>query len=127
MRNLLSALSVAMLLAAAAPSMAAEKMDSEKLQAMAVSARTASEHATVAKHYRVAAESFEAQAAKHEAEANRLKTQPKLGLASKWPSMVPKTEEKERTLAMQARRAAQENLELADRHYRLSIDAQHAE
>jgi hypothetical protein len=125
MKNIIGILSIALFLMAA-PAVAAEKaMNSERLQAMAASAKTPAEHATVAKHYRLAAESFENKARRHEAEAARLQNRPQLSFNSKWPAMSPKSEQNERTLAMEARRAAQENLQLADRHYRLSIEAQH--
>ena len=81
------------------------------------------EHAKLAKEYRLRAESFEAQAKKHEAEARKLHARPRSPIAHKWPAMSPEPWVKERQLAMEARRAAKESMEIADNHMRASVEA----
>jgi hypothetical protein len=43
-------------------------------------------------------------------------------MANKWPAMVSRPWEKERQLAMEARRAAAECLEASNRHLQLSVE-----
>lgn len=94
-----------------------------QLAALAREARTPSDHARVAKSYRLQAESFEAKAAEHEARVEKLtKHQPPI--ANKWPSMVSGDIAKAKRQVVDARRAALESRQLADRHLRLSVEAQ---
>lgn len=97
-------------------------MDELELEAMARKAKTRAEHVAVAKQYRLRAESFEAEAKKHEAEVQRILSRPASPLELKWPAMARKSWQLERQLAMQARRAAQEAYEKADWHLRRSIE-----
>lgn len=67
-------------------------------------------------HRRNAAK-LEQKAVRHEAEADRLAKKSKSNpMAHKWPAMVQGPIDRERRLAMQARRAASESLELAAKH-----------
>lgn len=94
-----------------------------QLAALAREARTPSDHARVAKAYRLQAESFEARAAEREADVARLtKNQPPI--AHKWPAMAAGEIGKAKRQALGARRAAYESRQLADHHLRLSIEAQ---
>ncbi len=103
------------------------RMDEKKLHEMALSAKTPAEHATVAKHYRLRAENFEAKAKSHDAEVRRLSSGPVIGIDAKWPAMARKTWQQERQHAMEARRAAEECYAVADRHVRLAVEAGFAE
>jgi len=110
------------------PAVAAEPMvGAEKLETMAKNAKTPGEHAAVAKQFRLRAESFAAKAEKHEAEARKLANGPRIGIDAKWPAMARNTAAKEKQLAMEARRAAQENYALADQHIRFVIEKEFAE
>lgn len=95
----------------------------DEIQTMAKNATSGSDHANVARHYRLRAEELEAKAKRHEEEARKLEKQPLPGMAYKWPAMVPRPAEKERRLAMQARRAANEASKLAARHLHLAVEA----
>jgi hypothetical protein len=101
---------------------AAPMMEREKLEKMAESANSPKEHAFVSKQYRLQAEEFERKAAKHEADARKLQSAHGNPIAHKWPAMAARPSVKERQLAMEARRAAAECLEAADRHMRLSVE-----
>lgn len=106
------------------PAMAKDaKFETAKLEQMAESAQAPVEHVTVAKQYRLRAEEFEAKARKHEAEAQKMEARPRSALEHKWPAMSRQPWIKERQLAMEARRAAKESFEVADRHMRLSVEA----
>ena len=121
-------LSLALLLVSGPPAAAAEPLiGATELQDLARNASTSAEHATVAKHYRMRAESFEAKAKAHDETAKELKSTPLPPMAHKWPSMVNRPWEREERLAMQARRAAQESLALAGRHLQLSVEKLAAE
>jgi hypothetical protein len=97
-------------------------VERSKLEKMAEAADTPKQHVEVAKQYRLQAEEFERKAAKHDAEARKLQTAPGNPMAQKWPAMVSRTPRKERQLAMEARRAAAECLEAAERHIQLSVE-----
>ena len=113
---------VAAVLAVAPIPGATPMVERGKLEKMAENANTAKEHVAVAKQYRLQAEEFERKASKHEAEARKLQTSPSNPIAHKWPAMAGRPWEKERQLAMEARRAAAECLEASDRHMRLSVE-----
>lgn len=99
------------------------KVESAKLERMAEVAKTPKDHVAVAKHYRSQAEQFEQKALKHEAQARKMQNNPNNPMAYKWPAMAGQPWVKERQLAMEARRAAQESLEASERHMRLSVEA----
>lgn len=64
--------------------------------------------------YKDRAAKLEAKAMKHEAEADRMEKASRSNpMLYKWPAMVKGPIERERRLAMEARRAAAESLELA--------------
>ena len=108
---------------AVAPAIGATPMvERGKLEKMAESAKTPKEHVTVAKQYRLQAEDFERKAAQYEAEASKLQASPGNPMAHKWPAMAPRPWEKKRQLAMEARRAAAECVQAADRHMQLSVE-----
>jgi hypothetical protein len=116
------ALTFAATVLAVAPVIAGPMVERGKLEKMAENADTPKEHATVAKQYRLQAEEFERKAAKHEAEARKLQASAGNPMAHKWPAMAPRPWEKQRQLAMEARRAAAECLQAADRHMQLSVE-----
>lgn len=93
-----------------------------RLAALASEARTSADHAKVAKEYRLQAESFEARAAEHDATVSRLSKNPP-PIAFKWPSMASPDLVHAKQKAVEARRAARESRELADRHLRMSVEA----
>ena len=99
-------------------------MEIEKLEALAEKADTAKEHAEVAKQYRLRAESYVEKAKQHEAKVAELKDRPRSAMYYKWPAMVRTQMEKEKQLAMQARRAAAECMALADKHIQLAVEKQ---
>lgn len=113
---------VVALLALAAPSFA---QSSEQAQLMARSreARTVSEHADLARQFRLQAESLDAKAAEREAVAARQARQAP-SIVHKWPSMAPGSLNQVKQQAVEARRAAQESRSLAERHLRLAVEAQ---
>lgn len=94
-----------------------------RLAELAREARTPSDHAHVAKAYRLRAESFEARAAEHEAHVERL-TRHQPPVAHKWPAMGSGDLAKAKRQALDARRAARESRQRADHHLRLSVEAQ---
>lgn len=121
------ALTGAVLIVFAGSSAGAEKvLEARVLEKMAKEAVSPSQHATVAKQYRLRAESLEQKAAEHDATANKLRTVHN-PLAHKWPAIGNQAVEREKKLAMQARRAAQECSALADRHIRLAVEGDLAE
>lgn len=113
---------VATVLAVAPVIGATPMVERGKLEKMAESAKTPKEHVAVAKQYRLQAEEFERKAAGHEAEARKLRAAPGNPMAHKWPAMAPRPWEKQQQLAMEARRAAAECLQAADRHMQLSVE-----
>jgi hypothetical protein len=98
----------------------AELMNAEELARLAKDARTAEEHATVAKQYRLRGEWHEKEAVKHEQKVRAMSNSP---IAQKWPAMAPKRAGQERHLAVEARRASQEAFRLAERHTQLAVEA----
>lgn len=102
-------------------------METHRLEALSKDAKTAAQHAAVARQYRLRAEALEAKAVQHEAGARKLKALPRPGMAYKWPAMTARPWEKDEKLARESRQAAQEAYAVADRHLRLSVEAQAAE
>lgn len=94
----------------------------KELAKMAEKADTASEHATVAKAYRLRAEAFTKIAEMHEEEVARKQNGPKIGMAAKWPSMSRNSLQREKQRAIEARRSARECDELAALHTQLAVE-----
>lgn len=105
-----------------APLALAQSAQEPQLEQRADAARTAREHSTVARDYRERGERFEAAAREHEMAARRY-DRASTPLDRKWPGSTMRPATKERQLAMEARRAAQESFALADRHLRSSVEA----
>lgn len=101
-------------------------LEAKVIERMSETAVTASDHARVAKQYRLRAVSLEVKAETHEAEARKLRAVHN-PMATKWPAMGRAAEDRENRLAMQARRAAQECYARADHHIRLAVEAELAE
>jgi hypothetical protein len=100
-------------------------VDRGNLEAVAKAAKTPADHAKVAKQYRLRAEEWKTKAEKHEADVKRLKARHKSAMEYKWPAMANNQSlEKARQMAVEARRAALESNELAEYHYRASIESQ---
>lgn len=95
----------------------------ESIHSTARNATTAAEHAAVAKQYRLHSEALDAQAAAHEKNVKDL-TRAAGAMMHKWPAMAPAKLQKERTKAVETRRAARESASLAERHARLAVEAQ---
>lgn len=89
-------------------------------------AKTTTNHAEAAKEYRQRAKSNLEKAKQHEAEAQKLTSQGHNSMAAKWPAMANGPANRERSKAMQARRAAEEALRLAEYHESQSIRAQNS-
>lgn len=112
------------LVALAAPAFA-QSDDQARLMARSREARTVSEHADLARQFRLQAESFDAKAAEREAAARRQARQTP-AIVHKWPAMATGSLNQVKQQALEARRAAQESRSLADRHLRLAVEAQSA-
>ncbi|MGE0592385.1 MAG: hypothetical protein AB7G23_18930 [Vicinamibacterales bacterium] len=100
---------------------------SDTLARRSAEATTPAEHASVARDYRLRAEAFEEQAQEHEADAVRLAERRRFPVELKMPAVLRRDGERERRLAMQARRAAREAYERADHHIRLAVEEQLAQ
>jgi hypothetical protein len=111
-----------LLIAALLSSGAARAQDTPaQLARLASDARTAPQHAEVAKRYRLQADALDAQAAEHEARVATLsRTAP--GIAYKWPAMAPRDLRQAKADAIEARRAARESRELAAKHHALAVE-----
>lgn len=102
------------------PAVAAESaLGSKDIEKLAKVAQSPAEHAKVAKHYRLRAESLTEKADRLEREVRQQKASPS-PMAQKWPAMVVNARERKEQVAMQARRAAHESLVLAQRHENLA-------
>lgn len=117
----IATLMMAAFLTGAAHGQTAAKL--EQTHALAGSARTTAQHATVAKQYRQHADSFGAQASAHEKNVRDL-TRASGAATVKWPGLASGQLQKEKAKALEARRAERETKELADRHLRLAIESQ---
>ena len=93
-----------------------------QIAALAREARTADQHADVARRYRLQAESLDAKGAEQEKLAAQQAAQAP-GIVHKWPSMAPKALTDTKQKAVDYRRAARESRELAERHRTLAIEA----
>lgn len=125
-KRVMTTMAAAILLAAIeVPALAASPdpmLEPAKLADVSRDARTASEHAAVAKQFRLRAEAFEVQAAKHEESARR-RAESATAVIGKWPAMAPRVLQEDKQKAVEARRAAMENHELAEKHRQLSLEA----
>jgi hypothetical protein len=122
-RSAATALVLALGFAGVVPSATAQDTPAmREVHLMAKNAATTEEHATVAKQYRLQAEALAAKAVEHEAEVKRLM---RSGgpMVHKWPALAPKGIQREKDLALEARRASRESQRLADHHVRLSVEA----
>jgi len=113
---------LAALLALATPSFA-QSTEQAQLMASSREAQTVSQHADLARRFRLQAESLDAKAAEREAAAARQASQAP-SIVHKWPSMATGALNQAKQQAIEARRAAQESRSLADRHLRLAVEAQ---
>lgn len=114
MQVLILTASSALVLSASEPN---QEISEKKLAAMAISAKTEAEHSAVARQYDSRADAFEAKAKRHDAEADKLANQKVYNpMMHKWPALAQAPAEKQRRLAMEARRAAQEARDLAGKH-----------
>lgn len=114
--------SAALFTGAATAAPATERvLDAMTIEKLSKEASTPEEHARVSRQYRLRAESLEAKAKMHEQEAERMLTGHN-PMAAKWPAMVRNGADRERRLAIEARRAAQECYARADHHIRLAVE-----
>lgn len=97
--------------------------DQAALMALSREARSVTEHADLARRFRLQAEAFDVRAAEKEAQVARTSRNAP-GIAHKWPAMVPQALNQAKQQALDARRAAQESRTMADRHLRLAVEAQ---
>jgi hypothetical protein len=94
----------------------------ESTHSRAAEANTAAKHAAVAKEYRLHAEALKAKATEHEKNVQAyVRAMPQM---QKWPGMAPQAMQREKSKAVEARRAANEAMALADLHIRLAVEAQ---
>ena len=109
----------------AAQQLSASEMsaDDTRLQQRAVEARSAAEHADVARMFRERAEALTIEAERLEASFRRTRgvTSP---MASKWPALDPgaSTNRADRRRALQLREAAAQAARTATRHHALAIE-----
>jgi hypothetical protein len=100
----------------------AQTVNEKNLQQMAKAATTAVQHGEVAKQYTLRAEQFEAKAKKHEANAAELAARKNnYAMTHKWPAMIQGPIDREKGLAVEARRAAEESLTLAAKHGQAAV------
>lgn len=93
-----------------------------ELAELARSATSSTEHARVAKGYRLQADALDARALEFETKVAR-SSRNAPPMAHKWPAIAQPDVVKAREQAMDARRAARESRQLADHHIRLSVEA----
>ena len=109
------------LLALTPAASAAEKtLEPKKIAQLANDAKTSSEHSEVAKQYRQHAVSLEKRAVQFEQEARVQDAGPTRAMEQKWPAMIVNARERKAQMAVQARRAAQEAVTLAEHHDKLA-------
>lgn len=95
-------------------------LEEKEIAKLAKSAETPAEHAQVAQQYLWRAKALEAKADKIERELRNERQGWQPPLATKWPAMVENSRERKERVAMQARRAAKESMELAAHHSKLA-------
>jgi hypothetical protein len=121
MKNWMTITTAALVITMSAHGQSAAAM--EQTHAMAAKAKTASNHATVAKQYRLQAEAFSTRAAEHEKDVADY-TRAAGASIHKWPGSASGLLQKAKANAVEARKAAREASALADRHIRLAVEAQ---
>lgn len=94
-----------------------------RVHGQAADANSPAKHAEVARHYRLHAESLNAQAAAWEQEAAEL-TRASGAPVLKWPGLASGQLQDVKTSALEARRAALETMALADHHLRMAVETQ---
>lgn len=98
----------------------------DALSAQARDARSAADHADVAKQYRLRAESMTHEAAKLDEQLRKLSSRPQPSIAGKWPEMYGNRNSRHatnlRSEALAAKRAAHEATLAAERHYQLAVE-----
>ncbi len=105
----------------ASASEATKPADIREIQKITRGAKTPAEHLAAAGHWETRALALDAQAAKHEREADALvRNNVYNPMKHKWPAMVQAPIDRLRAKAMQARRAAHESRELMAHHRELS-------
>lgn len=90
-------------------------------------ATTVGEHAALAREYRQRADAFERTARTHDAAAARKAAQPRFPFEGKQAAHIRDNGDRERHLAAQARRSAQDAFARADQHVRQVVERQLAE
>lgn len=123
MKQIVRSLIMGAALSLVVPMSAQETPTLEAIHVQAAKADTAPEHAAVAKQYRLQAEALGAKAAEHEKKAEDI-TRASGAIVRKFPGMASSRLQSEKTKAVEARRAQREAMQLADRHIRLSVEAQ---
>ena len=98
--------------------------ETHSLEALARDARTATDHASVAKQYRERSEALHQEATRLEQELRKLPAQARSSMASKWPAMDlgDRKAANLRTEALNARQAAHEASLTATRHHQLAVE-----
>ncbi len=128
MKTLLVAM---MLMAPVAPAVAQQAQtstvagDETRLQQRALEARSASEHAAVARQFRQRAEALTAEADRLDAEFQRQRKGASHPIFSKWPALDPgrTAARAERLRAVNVREAAYQASRSAARHHALAIES----
>lgn len=113
---------LALLLLGSSMAVAGDQLETPKLEALALNARTPEQHAAVSRRFRLRAEALDAAAATHEANVRTL-TRSAGAMVRKWPGMATGALRTERRKALEARRAAAECRRLSREHLQLSVEA----
>jgi hypothetical protein len=115
---------IALTTAAALATAGEVKLSEEKLSKLSKSAKSQADHKEVSRQYELRASELEAKARVHDQEAERLANRKGYNpMAHKWPAMVTAPVDRERSKAMQARRAARESMDLMAKHRELAAKA----
>jgi hypothetical protein len=93
-----------------------------ELDLIAANAKTPQEHAIAAKGFREQAEKFEAKAAKHSMEVDRLRRSGAEPVELKWRHVRGDPVSRERKLVADAKRAADEARERSNRHAQMAVE-----
>jgi hypothetical protein len=101
-------------------------LESAAIAKMAKDAKSAAQHAEVAKQYELRGKALEEQADKIARELQKQRAEPS-AMATKWPAMVANARERQEQIALQKRRAAEECYTLARHHKSLAGESIAAE
>lgn len=118
---------IAALLAIPGGALAQSRPAEDTLARRSQEATSAREHASVAREYRERAEAFEKTASDYEAQAAKLAARPRFPSEGKMVEHIRNRGDRERRMAMQSRRSAQEAYARADHHVRMAVETQLAE